>query len=183
MCPIIQLSRPLWFFFFFFIPRCGVKTQQSSGTAKECSLHSCRVNGWMHGVIKEWTNGQVWFKMPVSWGPEQELDILSNHCFFFFLVLGFRNIQGRVFIKENPADMKTVRYCFVTFYLNFRFSLHFVLLLSHFRAVGTTQSPFFFWCVFLFSSQRSGEGSNKHDDVQKNANASIKNLHHALGLF
>lgn len=106
----------------------------------------------MNGVIKEWTDGRVGFKMPVSWGPEQELDILSNHCFFFvlFFVLGFRNLQRRVFIKENPADMKTVRYCFVTFYLNFRFSLHFVLPHSHFRAVGTTQSPFFLVRFSLF---------------------------------
>lgn len=28
----------------FFHPRCGMRTQQSSGTAKECSLHSYWVN-------------------------------------------------------------------------------------------------------------------------------------------
>lgn len=35
------------------------RTQQRSGTAKECSLHSYRVNGWMNGVINEWVNGRA----------------------------------------------------------------------------------------------------------------------------
>lgn len=55
-------------------------------------------------------------------GPEQELDILSNHCLFLCVcvllsVLVIYKEGFFFFYQRNPLDMKTVWYCFVTFYL------------------------------------------------------------------
>lgn len=55
---------------------------------------------------------------------------LSDHCLcllfwcqslFFWFYFGPVVLEKRRGCLENPADMKTVRYCFVTFFLNFPF--------------------------------------------------------------
>lgn len=158
VCP---LSCPLWFIFFH--PRCGLRTQQSSGTAKECSLHSYRVNewmdGWMNGVISDWTNGRVWLKMrkPASWGRSRSWTFCLITVLFSCCVFGFSDIQRRVFIEENPADMKTVRYCFVTFYLNSRFSS--IPFSREATSELSVQHKVLFLCVFFFFFPNRGKGA------------------------
>lgn len=84
------------------------------------------VTRWMDEWTDEWMDGCVKSTEAHRRGLEQEL--VSDHCFSFlwcqsfgcvstcFPQLYWRRKRG---CSENPADMKTVRYCFVTFFLNF----------------------------------------------------------------
>lgn len=119
-------------------------------------------------------------RKPASWGRSRSWTFCLITVLFSCCVFGFSDIQRRVFIEENPADMKTVRYCFVTFYLNSRFSS--IPFSREATSELSVQHKVLFLCVFFFFSQQ-GEGSNKHNDVQKNANASVKHLHHSPSLF
>lgn len=136
-----------------------VRGRQSYGTAKECSLHIYQVDGWMNGLINGW--------MGVSKNTEAQKQGLGagagrlsdryhppphthTHTFLSFHPVVLEKMRG---CSENPADMKTVRYCFFTFSPSFPFktpTLNPLLsstippfsLWSHFKAVGTTQDPF-----------------------------------------
>lgn len=65
-------------------------------------------------------------------GPEQELDILSNHCFFFMcmcVVIGFSDIQRRVFffLSKKPTRHEDSPVLFCHFLPYLLFFLHLVL--------------------------------------------------------
>lgn len=65
------------------------RTRQSYGTAKECSLHSYQVDGWMDGWTGEWMDGWMRLKITDSHeeGLEQELDACLITVFIvYFLV-------------------------------------------------------------------------------------------------
>lgn len=78
------------------------------------------MNGWM-GVPKN-TEANIR-------GLEQELDACLITVSLFFVVSFFWLcfcpvvLEKRRDCSENPADMKTVRHCFVTFFLNFPLKL------------------------------------------------------------
>lgn len=80
--------------------------------------------------------------------------------------------------------MKTVRYCFVTFFLNFLLKIPSFpppsSLWSHLKAVGTTQSPFsssFFSCKSGCILYDRGGGEKKQDVWSKaSATALLKHL-------
>lgn len=129
------------------------RTQQSNGTAKECSLHSNKVDGCVNELMNGWMDVT---KSPHVWAgagaghcqSTVSLFYVSHLAGFYVFFVQFYCCKRRV-RSENPSDMKTVRYCFATFYLN----THFPpcrSLWSHFKSVGTTQSPFFFVCVCVF---------------------------------
>lgn len=142
-------------------------------------------------------------------GPEQELDaclITVSLCFLFFLVSvfwpcskflsSFTDGKKKGF-SEHLADMKTVRYCFVTFFLHFLLKLpslpHPRSLWSHFKAVGTTQSPFslcfFFFIIIRLSTVCWRGEKNKMMSEWKLAlwlcftRISVKHLHHSQSLY
>lgn len=89
------------------------------------------MNGLMNGWMDVTKNTEAHER-----GPEQELDaclITVSLCFGFFFwcqsfghVLNFCPVllmEKKKGFSENLADMKTVRYCFVTFFLHFLLKL------------------------------------------------------------
>ena len=97
------------------------RTQQSYGTAKECSLNGHQVDGWM--LLK--------LQKPMSEGWNRSWTLVwSLFCvvlLFFFLcfmsekklhlcVLSSCTGEKEGLHQKNPANVKTVRYCFVTFF-------------------------------------------------------------------
>lgn len=83
------------------------------------------MNGWMDGTENTEAHER---------GLEQELDACLITvslvcqvsafwpCFKFLYSFSDEKRKG---CSESPADMKTVRYCFVTFFLNFLLNVHF----------------------------------------------------------
>lgn len=137
----------------------------------------------MNGVIIEWTNGRVWLKTqkPVSWGRSRSWTFCLITVFLcVYSVFDFGDIQGRVFIKENLADTKTVRYCFVTFYLNSPFSS--ISFSPKATSELSVRHKILFFCAFCFFSNRWKGGTNTATCKRK-ADTSVKHLHPSLSLF
>lgn len=72
----------------------------------------------------------------------------NDICLRFFCQVVLEKRRGNS-KKNNPADIKTVGYCYVTLFPMFPPLLHHVPCEATSKAVGTTQSPFSS-CFFSF---------------------------------
>lgn len=138
------------------------------------------VTRWMDEWMDWWMDGWMLLKIQTptsegwsrSWTLVWSLSLLFwcqsyGRVFTFFCPVVLEKRRG---CSENPADMKTVRYCFVTFFLNFLSNLHFKsppflhldLCEATSKAVGTTQSHFSLCFFFLWYSKLYDVGGKKN---------------------
>lgn len=108
--------------------------------------------------------------------PEQELDTLSDHCFFFFFFafllccfVGFSD-KNEGFRQRKPSRHEDSPVLFCHFLPYLPLFLHPILREATSELSVRRKVLFFCVCVLFFST---GEGDNKHGDVQKNANAPV----------
>lgn len=157
---------PFSFHFFFFLNVChpihycfGVRGRDKAMALQRNVVYTLTkwVEGWMLLIQKP---------MSAGWSRSWTL-VESLFCFLFFLCVSVNLVfcqfsssctgeKGRG-AQKSPADMKTVRYCFVTCVLYFLKKNNFsvpllssghVLCEATLNAVGTTQRPFS-WCFLV----------------------------------
>lgn len=118
------------------------------------------VTRWMSVWVNAWMDVTKNTEAHMS-GAGAGAGRLSDHCLILFfyginvLVLFLSSCTGeKKGLLRNPADMKTVRYCFVTFFLESP-PCPLCSLWSHFKAVGTTPSfvPCFLFSVFCMTER------------------------------